>query len=250
MTPFTKKSCLTQEQMHKYIEGRLSDKERFIIEKHLIDCDLCSEAVEGLSRLSGAESEASVTSLGHRIHTRLSGPEKKKSIPKAMYAIAAVVILGLISVLTLFTKKPLNEILFDEYFKPYPNTVRVLRGDETESQLNKAMFEYEKAHYKAATQSLEQILESEPENITAHFYTGICQLALNNPEKSIDHFQFIINQDENKFTQHARWYLGLAMLKKNDLVTSRTIFQNLVSESGLYSHEGSDILKNLNQIKN
>ena len=251
MAPFSQKSCLTQEQMNDYIEDRITDKERFLIEKHLIDCDLCSEAIEGLRQLSGmAETEACMEILGDRIHTQLSGLKKSKPTNKPTwqitYAIAAILILGLASVLTLFNEKSLEQTLFAEYFKPYPNTIRVLRGTETGHLLGKAMYEYEKADYKKAIWSLEKVLESEPGHIPATFYAGICFLTLNQPEMSIDYFQTVINDKENKFLQHALWYQGLAMLKANDPENGKRIFKEIASGTNPYSEQSEEILEKLN----
>jgi tetratricopeptide (TPR) repeat protein len=40
--------CLTQEQMLNYIDGKLSFEEQHVCEKHMADCDLCADALEGL----------------------------------------------------------------------------------------------------------------------------------------------------------------------------------------------------------
>ncbi len=44
---FSKTECLTKEQIERLVNRQLTGKERYDIEKHLIDCPLCSEAVEG-----------------------------------------------------------------------------------------------------------------------------------------------------------------------------------------------------------
>ncbi len=44
---FSKTECLTKEQIERLVKRQLTGKERYDIEKHLIDCPLCSEAVEG-----------------------------------------------------------------------------------------------------------------------------------------------------------------------------------------------------------
>ncbi len=44
---FSKTECLTKEQIERLVNRQLTDKERYLIEKHLIDCPFCSEAVEG-----------------------------------------------------------------------------------------------------------------------------------------------------------------------------------------------------------
>ena len=44
-----KGDCLTEQQLLDYVYGNLSFEEQHHVEKHLLSCDLCDEAVEGLS---------------------------------------------------------------------------------------------------------------------------------------------------------------------------------------------------------
>jgi hypothetical protein len=41
--------CLTQEQITAYIDGNLSVAEQHACERHMVDCELCEDAVEGLA---------------------------------------------------------------------------------------------------------------------------------------------------------------------------------------------------------
>ncbi|NSL87510.1 anti-sigma factor family protein [Chitinophaga solisilvae] len=52
---FVTTGCPTQQQLLDYVQGRLSPEERHEVEMHLTDCELCSEAVEGLSAIKEKE---------------------------------------------------------------------------------------------------------------------------------------------------------------------------------------------------
>ena len=41
-------ACLTEQAMYDYLDGKLLPSESHIVEKHLLDCAFCSEAIEGL----------------------------------------------------------------------------------------------------------------------------------------------------------------------------------------------------------
>ena len=45
---FSTTTCISKETMLKFINKQLSQKELHEVQKHLIDCDFCSEALEGL----------------------------------------------------------------------------------------------------------------------------------------------------------------------------------------------------------
>ncbi|MBW8687655.1 anti-sigma factor family protein [Chitinophaga rhizophila] len=52
---FTTTTCPTQQQLLDYVQGRLTADEQHEVELHLADCDMCSEAVEGLSAFKEKE---------------------------------------------------------------------------------------------------------------------------------------------------------------------------------------------------
>lgn len=52
---FTETACPTQDQLLAYVENKLSAAERHEVERHIADCELCSEAVEGLAAISHKE---------------------------------------------------------------------------------------------------------------------------------------------------------------------------------------------------
>jgi len=45
---FDNTDCISEQTMFDYINNRLSPKECHVVEKHLLDCELCSDALEGL----------------------------------------------------------------------------------------------------------------------------------------------------------------------------------------------------------
>jgi hypothetical protein len=49
---FTQTACPSQDQLLAYVKGELSAEERHEVELHLQDCEMCSEAVEGLTAIS------------------------------------------------------------------------------------------------------------------------------------------------------------------------------------------------------
>lgn len=50
--------CLTQEQFFRYIDGKMAAAEMHAAEKHLLDCGLCSDALDGLRLVRNREKMA------------------------------------------------------------------------------------------------------------------------------------------------------------------------------------------------
>src|ERR1035438_6361935 len=46
---FSDSECISEETMFAYIENKLTPMERRVVEVHLASCELCSDALEGLS---------------------------------------------------------------------------------------------------------------------------------------------------------------------------------------------------------
>lgn len=52
---FTTTQCPSQQQLLDYVQGRLTPEQQHEVEMHLADCELCSEAVEGLATIQQKE---------------------------------------------------------------------------------------------------------------------------------------------------------------------------------------------------
>lgn len=56
---------LSTEQLLNYLRGSMSMKEKHEVESHLTDCDLCSDALEGLRKL---DNESSMLRISNELH--------------------------------------------------------------------------------------------------------------------------------------------------------------------------------------
>ena len=75
---FMKTGCLSEEMLMEYTSGKLSFAEKHEIEKHLIDCEMCSDAVEGLNMVSGKKRISEITlELNQKIQQRAGNNEIK-----------------------------------------------------------------------------------------------------------------------------------------------------------------------------
>ena len=57
---FTPSGCLTSETLRRYEDSSLNTREKKAIEKHLSECELCSDAVEGLKLMNNPEKISSI----------------------------------------------------------------------------------------------------------------------------------------------------------------------------------------------
>lgn len=52
---FTPVRCLSRDQLPRYLNGNMTDWEKHLIEQHLVDCDLCHDAIESLQNNKNQE---------------------------------------------------------------------------------------------------------------------------------------------------------------------------------------------------
>lgn len=92
---FAETDCISEKTMFDYIDHKLSPKECHQVEKHLLDCSLCSDALDGLALLKDRNK---IGEINHRIaeQVKTSGGEETKVVRfnfKLVSAIAAGLLL-------------------------------------------------------------------------------------------------------------------------------------------------------------
>lgn len=241
--------CLTLDDLLAYSRGSLNSHESARIQSHAADCDLCSDAITGISSLPRSNDvRPIIESLQQDIHRRTTQLSGKKRQWRIYYRAAAALLIALSVLLYIFTQRPQHEILFDNYFKPYPNTIPITRGENSEFKLKQALAEYEFENYEQTAVILEEVLKSEPGNVVAHFYLGMSLLCQNRADQAIRQFQDVIMIGDNEFIEHAEWYLGLSFLKKGDLNQAKIIFKKLLSENHRYDKQANELLNSLEKL--
>lgn len=88
---YTNGDCIPEQTLFDYIDQRLSPKEQHAVEKHLLDCEMCSEALEGLSIL---KDRGRIGRINEAVRQKMSDTERK--IVFFNYRIAMSVAAGLL----------------------------------------------------------------------------------------------------------------------------------------------------------
>ncbi|MCB0402657.1 MAG: tetratricopeptide repeat protein [Flavobacteriales bacterium] len=86
---FSNTTCISKETMLKYINHQLSVKELHEVEKHMLDCELCSDAIEGLKY---AQNSSLLFAIDHEIDQRVRTGYTKKPIMRNLMVAASLLI--------------------------------------------------------------------------------------------------------------------------------------------------------------
>lgn len=101
---FSETDCLTPEVLTAYAENRLSNEDRYLVEKHLTDCELCSDAMEGMSLVKDkTEIKSIFIGIQKEIDKRILKKDRKiLHVNFRMRLAAAAILITIVGVTFLF----------------------------------------------------------------------------------------------------------------------------------------------------
>ncbi|MBI2279311.1 MAG: hypothetical protein HYU68_01255 [Bacteroidetes bacterium] len=192
--------------MLKFINKQLSQKELHEVQKHLIDCDFCSEALEGLKY---AKNSSVLFNIDHKITTRTH----QKTIPFARIILVAASVL-FIAVGGYYTITNFNEVVQLKeneisYQEPIKNMEPMLAPQEEQLQEQK---------------------EPEGDKITVIEEDRTEAKA---DEKASDYYRFADekNKDSDVSKKEAQGYVSQQAVSPNTITTSGSTYKTELAES-------------------
>jgi len=94
---FSNTTCISKETMLKYINKQLSKKELYEVEKHMLDCELCTDAMEGMKI---AINSSILFALDNEIDKRVNLSNKQSYLYKNLMLAASVLVIVFASFFT------------------------------------------------------------------------------------------------------------------------------------------------------
>lgn len=104
--------CFSSDVLKKYVFGGLSSHEKHLVEKHLLECEICSDEVEGYENMSGSEEHEKLTNdLNKRIEQKVEDlkSQKRRAI-LWVYRIAAAVLILIVFSFILYVNNKNKDI--------------------------------------------------------------------------------------------------------------------------------------------
>jgi tetratricopeptide (TPR) repeat protein len=242
---------MNKDDLKKYLEEGLSEKEKNAIERELSDDPFFADSVEGLQDWK-KDTGKDITSLENELETRVDNIPAKKNIFRMpvfrmLLVAACLFVICFLALDHLFEKRQTTEQLFATYFKPLTHPDMIVRGEEdlTEKKESMAVRSYEAENYKQAIFYYKQLLETQPENEKHKLFLGIAFLANHQPEQAIEILNRSFTQ-ETRYENDRNWYLALSYLRLNNLDAARPILEQLSSASSYYTEPAAELLKAIN----
>lgn len=144
-------------------------------------------------------------------------------------AVAASILLVLAPISYLLLLRPSSEVrLFRKHFSPYPDLI-TMKDDGDSSRILLALQPYgaDVPKYEKAIELFAAVPADDPFKMEAHLYAGVSHLALDQPEPAIAELKLVIAGPKARLVKDAKWYLGLAYLRANQLDLAEKTFQEI-----------------------
>ena len=251
------RACLSKEEIKRYLAHSLPTKQVMDIENHLLDCPLCSDAIDAYkdsTELLDEIPEVFVPQSSKLIEIGNHRSDSSSFGSNFFFRIAAGLVIfcvfGFLVYQYFYASN--SQELFAEAFHALPPTESNTRsmGEEDKSNeisANKmAMVLYGNEKYEQAAKLFEERLIEFPKDNESYLYAGLCYLQLNNNDKAIQYFKLArINSEQ--FYQPASWYLSLAYLKSRDDDNAKKMLQELMDNSDDYGTKAKELLTKMAQ---
>lgn len=235
---FQNHECLSEQDVRDYLNEKLTEERRFYIENHLLDCPLCSDAVEGYEWME----EAPVLSTSTPAVQPVKVIDFQRSFWMRAAAAAALLVVSLFGLSQL--QGNADQQLFAEAFVAYESDLSVIvRGAATppkapvEPELEAGALAFEQGNFKSSIPAFEQYLKNNPDNQLVRFHLGVAQLEVNQLEHAIENLSKVLEQSKT-YQREAGWYLGLALLKNGKRAKATQVIEVLIAQGpGRYYEE-------------
>jgi hypothetical protein len=236
--------CPSIKKLISYKKDELPRSEMHEIEKHLIDCEICSDVLEGLCRVKDLQKmDSIVNSINEKVKRRID--RKQKSQNKIVkYIVISAACLSTFFIFNLFnSEKSIADRVFDTHFSLYPNLFPIQRGDDQNSLFIKGMQAYESSNLTEAKSYLTQVKKTEENYDIASFYLAVIYLKEDNLQQAKPLFQNTIDKKNEVLIIPSKWYLALTYLRLNEIELMNTVLQDLQNSNSIYSNPSKEILE-------
>lgn len=227
---FQPSNCVSEADIQAYLLGKLKDADRFRIENHLLDCPLCSDAVDGYSFMQAL-------------------PAKQTPITRSLPWLQVAAGFLLLSVASFLVWHQLNNSsnnLYASYFESYKSEVNlqirsiqpgeVVPVEGTRKFFNEAIEAYERSDFETSIIAFDQYLNERPQDALAHFYLGMAYLEVDQPEQALASLQ-ASRETDTLYFEEASWYIALAHIRMNNNDQAKTELQRLLDVPENRYHE-------------
>ena len=235
---FEKRPCLSEQELRKYVNNELSSRQAHEVEAHLLDCPLCSAAVEGMTARSLTLKDA----LALKELKAEGFPfQKRPTRQRTWINYAAAILLFITGSVGFYQyrKATWHQSLFAAFYEPGQPDVLSLRGASVsgtsaiEPDLKAALSLYEDGDYEGSIVFFQRYINQFPGDLEVQLLFSSALLGNWETERAIN----VLHQLASTLADQSElnWLLVLAHIQNNELemaaeLLSQTTFQGVKAD--------------------
>mgnify|MGYP000226314752 CR=1 FL=1 len=249
---FSKVRCFSKDQLPRYVDGRLTHVEKHLLEQHLVNCELCSSAVEILQK---PKYHAQYQAMGVKVQELIRSNEiapvyeteryqkkietQEKFLTYFWSVVAAALVTGLVFLITQQAKT-------DKVYPAIAKTEKVA-APETASlgTAHTDTVATEEGDSTAAAPPVLAAATTEAETDQSIFKTAMAHYYKGNLDEAMPLLTKLTTDTSSNYGELARYQLAMCFKYKKQKVKARDMFKELVKMDGRMKKRAQLALNNL-----
>lgn len=224
--------------LDRYLRNEMSAADRTQWDQLMKDEEFQAE-VRSMARLKEGITQEGRKRLRAELRTwdRMYGNKKpaarRESLKPWRWIAAAILFIGIVSVLLLRESEADAGKLFARYFEPYPNVVApIQKSGETAEPVAQAFQLYERGHYQEAYDAFQILPKNNPSIV---FYMGLSQIELGDDEGARAMLMTLNMIPGHPYRNAADWYLALLEMKSGS-IEKAVLMLDLIASSDAHPY--------------
>lgn len=230
-------SCLSADQIDRYLAQEMSREEVREVENHLIDCPFCSDAVEGFQYLkdAGIQTQAKDIFVESTPEPQLPSVSSPRIVRLLSFRnMAATLLLLIVSVVALQLFWAQQAGLHQQYYTSIAN-IEYASTRSNEANMNdrgewyeQGMNLYDLEQYKQSIAPLEKQVAQDPEDGESRFFLAMALMETEQFARANTHLE-VVRINEPVYYAPATFNLALTKLKLGQIDMSKQLLEELAS---------------------
>ncbi len=240
-------TCLSGEELQRYLDGASNLQERHRVEHHMLDCPLCSDAVEGFETAGQAQVHQIEDFSSFKKKLPLTEGANIRQLTPARFALRAAAAVALLIVAAWgfnnLTGGASSDELYRQGYSTYPVDIPYeRRGDgDLNFYFAAALADYDSGRFAQSIPKFLEALKEEPDNHACHFFAGVALLETARWNEAIEHFSSA-EKIGGGYSEKVKWYLAMANLKAGKTAEAKTLLQNIVAAGKFKAEDARKLL--------
>ncbi|MGD2034068.1 MAG: hypothetical protein PVF73_03365, partial [Bacteroidales bacterium] len=134
--------------------------------------------------------------------------------------------------------------LYTVYYKPYQSDISTRSVINSADKIQLSYILYQEGNYEVSYGILKNYLKKNTDP-AARFYFALNAIELNETDIAISELLTLEDNTFTPFALHARWYLAMLYLKKNEAAKAEKYLNILAAEENMYRKRAKNILNKL-----